>query len=44
MAVDTERGLLVTVIRNADKGLQQFGTEFRAMVDRARAGKSTPRN
>jgi len=43
MAVDTERGLLVTVIRNADtKGLQQFGTEFRAMVDRARAGKSTP--
>lgn len=43
MAVDTERGLLVTVIREADtKGLQQFGTEFRAMVDRARAGKSTP--
>jgi pyruvate dehydrogenase E2 component (dihydrolipoamide acetyltransferase) len=43
MAVDTERGLMVTVIRNADtKGLQQFGTEFRAMVDRARTGKSTP--
>ncbi len=43
MAVDTERGLMVTVIRNADtKGLQQFGAEFRAMVDRARVGKSTP--
>lgn len=43
MAVDTERGLLVTVIRNADtKGLQEFGTEFRALVDRARAGKSAP--
>ncbi len=43
MAVDTDRGLLVTVIRNADtKGLQQFGVEFRAMVERARVGKSTP--
>ncbi|GIK43273.1 MAG: hypothetical protein BroJett011_71060 [Chloroflexota bacterium] len=43
MAVDTERGLLVTVIRNADtKGLQEFGAEFRALVDRARAGKSAP--
>ncbi|MBI1880314.1 MAG: 2-oxo acid dehydrogenase subunit E2 [Chloroflexi bacterium] len=43
MAVDTERGLLVTVIRNADtKGLQQFGADFRALVDRARAGKSAP--
>jgi pyruvate dehydrogenase E2 component (dihydrolipoamide acetyltransferase) len=43
MAVDTERGLLVTVVREADtKGLQQFGAEFRAMVDRARAGKSGP--
>jgi len=43
MAVDTERGLLVPVIRNADqKGLQAFGTEFRALMERARAGKATP--
>lgn len=43
MAVDTDRGLLVTVIRDADKkGLQQLGSEFRQMVQRARAGKSTP--
>jgi pyruvate dehydrogenase E2 component (dihydrolipoamide acetyltransferase) len=43
MAVDTERGLLVPVIRNADqKGLRAFGTEFRALVERARAGKSLP--
>lgn len=43
MAVDTERGLLVPVIRNADqKGLRAFGTEFRALVERARVGKSLP--
>jgi pyruvate dehydrogenase E2 component (dihydrolipoamide acetyltransferase) len=43
MAVDTERGLLVPVIRNAEqKGLRDFGTEFRALVERARAGKSLP--
>lgn len=43
MAVDTERGLLVPVIRNADqKGLRAFGTELRALVERARAGKSLP--
>ncbi|HSJ53409.1 MAG TPA: dihydrolipoamide acetyltransferase family protein [Anaerolineae bacterium] len=43
MAVDTERGLLVPVIRDADqKGLRAFGTEFRALADRARAGKSLP--
>lgn len=43
MAVDTERGLLVPVIRSADqKGLRAFGTEFRALVERARAGKSLP--
>jgi len=43
MAVDTERGLLVPVIRDADqKGLRAFGTEFRALVERARAGKSLP--
>jgi pyruvate dehydrogenase E2 component (dihydrolipoamide acetyltransferase) len=43
MAVDTERGLLVPVIRRADQmGLRAFGTEFRTLVDRARAGKSLP--
>jgi pyruvate dehydrogenase E2 component (dihydrolipoamide acetyltransferase) len=43
MAVDTERGLLVPVIRDADqKGLRAFGAEFRALVDRARTGKSMP--
>ena len=43
MAVDTERGLLVPVIRDADqKSLHQFGAEFREMVDRARKGKSLP--
>ncbi len=43
MAVDTERGLLVPVIRDADqKSLRQFGAEFREMVDRARKSKSLP--
>jgi pyruvate dehydrogenase E2 component (dihydrolipoamide acetyltransferase) len=43
MAVDTERGLLVPVIRNADQlGLQAFGAAFRELVDRARAGRSLP--
>jgi pyruvate dehydrogenase E2 component (dihydrolipoamide acetyltransferase) len=43
MAVDTERGLLVTVIRDADqKSLRQFGAEFRELVDRARKGRSMP--
>jgi len=43
MAVDTERGLLVPVIRDADqKSLRQFGQEFREMVDRARKGKTLP--
>jgi len=43
MAVDTERGLLVPVIRDADqKGLCAFGAEFRALVERARVGKSLP--
>jgi pyruvate dehydrogenase E2 component (dihydrolipoamide acetyltransferase) len=43
MAVDTERGLLVPVVRDADtKSLQQFGAEFRALVDRARKGRSLP--
>jgi pyruvate dehydrogenase E2 component (dihydrolipoamide acetyltransferase) len=43
MAVDTERGLLVPVIRDADqKGLRAFGTEFRDLMERARVGKSLP--
>jgi pyruvate dehydrogenase E2 component (dihydrolipoamide acetyltransferase) len=43
MAVDTERGLLVPVIRDADrKSLRQFGQEFRVLVDRARNRKSLP--
>jgi pyruvate dehydrogenase E2 component (dihydrolipoamide acetyltransferase) len=43
MAVDTERGLLVPVIRDADqKSLHQFGSEFRMLVARARDGRSLP--
>jgi pyruvate dehydrogenase E2 component (dihydrolipoamide acetyltransferase) len=43
VAVDTERGLLVPVIRDADqKGLRAFGTEFRALVEQARVGKALP--
>ena len=43
MAVDTERGLLVPVIRDADrKSLQQFGAEFRELAERARIGRSLP--
>lgn len=43
MAVDTERGLLVPVIRDADqKGLRDFGATFRQLVERARAGRSLP--
>jgi pyruvate dehydrogenase E2 component (dihydrolipoamide acetyltransferase) len=40
-AVDTERGLLVPVIRNADqKSLRQLGIEFREQAERARKGRS----
>ena len=43
MAVETERGLLVPVIRDAhQKGLRAFGAELRELVERARAGKSLP--
>ncbi|CAG1014193.1 pyruvate dehydrogenase E2 component (dihydrolipoamide acetyltransferase) [Anaerolineales bacterium] len=43
MAVDTERGLLVPVIKDADKkNLRQFGENFRRMVDGARSGRSLP--
>jgi pyruvate dehydrogenase E2 component (dihydrolipoamide acetyltransferase) len=43
MAVDTERGLLVPVIRDADKkSLRQFGDEFRALAEGARTGRISP--
>lgn len=43
MAVDTEHGLIVPVIRDADKkSLRQFGLEFRQLVERARQRKSLP--
>ncbi len=43
MAVDTERGLLVPVVKDADtKSLREFGGEFRAMVNRARQGRALP--
>jgi len=43
LAVDTERGLLVPVIRDADqKGLLEIARELRALVERARAGKALP--
>lgn len=43
MAVDTEKGLLVPVIRDADtKSLRNFGEEFRQLVERARKGRSLP--
>jgi pyruvate dehydrogenase E2 component (dihydrolipoamide acetyltransferase) len=43
MAVDTERGLLVPVVRDVDqKNIQQFGAAFRQLVERARSGRSLP--
>jgi pyruvate dehydrogenase E2 component (dihydrolipoamide acetyltransferase) len=43
MAVDTERGLLVPVILDADqKSLRVFGDDFRKKVERARLGRSLP--
>jgi pyruvate dehydrogenase E2 component (dihydrolipoyllysine-residue acetyltransferase) len=43
MATDTEHGLLVPVIRDADrKSLRQFGFEFRQLAERARNRKSLP--
>ena len=43
MAVDSERGLLVPVIHNADQmGLVALAKAFRELVARAREGKSLP--
>jgi pyruvate dehydrogenase E2 component (dihydrolipoamide acetyltransferase) len=43
LAVDTERGLLVPVVRDADrKGLVEIARELRDLVARAREGKALP--
>ena len=43
MAVDTERGLLVPVIKDvANKSLHAFGSEFREMVEKARNNRLLP--
>ena len=43
MAVDTERGLLVPVICDADQlSLRQFGLEFRRLAELARNARSSP--
>lgn len=43
MAVDSDRGLLVPVMRNVGhKGLTQLEDEIRSLADRARAGRCSP--
>jgi pyruvate dehydrogenase E2 component (dihydrolipoamide acetyltransferase) len=43
LAVDTERGLLVPVVRDADrKGMAEFATELRGVIERARTGTALP--
>jgi pyruvate dehydrogenase E2 component (dihydrolipoamide acetyltransferase) len=43
VAVDTERGLIVPVIRDADrKGVVAIARERRALVEQARSGKLRP--
>lgn len=43
MAIDTERGLLVPNIKDADtKSLRQFGAEFRELIGQARSGRVQP--
>lgn len=43
LAVDTDRGLLVAVVRSADqKGLAQLAQETKDLAERARTGKVTP--
>ena len=43
LAVDTARGLLVPVVRDADaKGLRDIVRDVRALVERAQAGRSLP--
>jgi pyruvate dehydrogenase E2 component (dihydrolipoamide acetyltransferase) len=43
IAVDTDRGLIVPVIKNADqKNLREIGITLRELVDRAKSGHSLP--
>jgi pyruvate/2-oxoglutarate dehydrogenase complex dihydrolipoamide acyltransferase (E2) component len=43
IAVDTDRGLVVPVIRDVDKkSVREVGSQFREMVDRARQGRALP--
>lgn len=43
LATETERGLLVPVVRNVDgKGLAQLAGKTAALIERARAGQCTP--
>jgi pyruvate dehydrogenase E2 component (dihydrolipoamide acetyltransferase) len=43
LAVDTDRGLLVPVVRDVDrKGLHQLAGETQALTERARLGECTP--
>ncbi len=43
MAVDTDRGLMVPVIKDAaNKSLERFGREFREMVEKARSLRLMP--
>jgi pyruvate dehydrogenase E2 component (dihydrolipoamide acetyltransferase) len=43
LAVDTDRGLLVPVVRDVDrKGLQQIAQETKTLAERARTGQCTP--
>jgi pyruvate dehydrogenase E2 component (dihydrolipoamide acetyltransferase) len=43
LAVDTERGLMVPVVRDADrKGLVEIAREVRGLVERAQAGTALP--
>jgi len=43
LAVDTERGLLVPVVRDADrKGMAEFAADLRQVIERARAGTALP--
>ncbi|MEA3326519.1 MAG: 2-oxo acid dehydrogenase subunit E2 [Chloroflexota bacterium] len=43
VAVDTERGLLVPVIKSANKmDLKEFGETFRGLVEKSQSGKISP--
>jgi len=43
LAVDTDRGLLVPVVRDAaHKTMQQVATELRTLIERAKEGRSLP--